>query len=164
MSLPSSRDPSSRAPRARTPDPFADSTPEAPGSAARRSGSRRQRGVYGEQLAEAFLEDQGYRIVARNARAGRREIDRIALERTTLCFIEVRLRSSRRYGSAEESVDPRKQRQVVRAARTWLAERRARGMEALRFDALRFDVVTVDASRQPPELRLYRAAFGAGSR
>ncbi len=121
--------------------------------------SRAQLGAYGEQLAELHLHGCGYRIVARNARAGRREIDRIALDGRTLCFIEVRLRSSHSRGSAEDSIDARKQRQVVRAARTWLSENRPP-----KHDDVRFDVVAIDARWDPPKVSLYRAAFEASGR
>jgi putative endonuclease len=116
----------------------------------------RARGRQGEALAEQFLRREGYRILARNVHLRRAELDLVALERGTLCFIEVRLRSSQAFGSAEESVDLRKQRRVVRGARAFLA-----GSPLPRYERIRFDVVAIDASQVPPRVRLIRDAFDA---
>jgi putative endonuclease len=118
------------------------------------SDSRRARGRRGEKLAAAHLERAGYRIVGRNVRLQRGELDLVALDGTTLCFVEVRLRSGAGYGTAEESVDARKRRRLVRLARELLATRRLPPHVALRFD-----VVAIDASQEPPQIRLLRDAF-----
>jgi putative endonuclease len=122
-------------------------------AAARRS-SARERGRHGEALAEQYLRRAGFRILARNLHLRHSELDIVAMERDTLCFVEVRLRSRAGFGSAAESVDARKQKQLIRAARALLARG---GLP--RFSALRFDVVTIDAGRQPPAIRLIRDAF-----
>ena len=113
-------------------------------------------GRYGEKLAENHLQRLGFRILARNLHLRHAELDLVALEGRTLCFVEVRLRSGRRFGSAEESIDRRKQRRLARAAAEVLATRRLP-----RHDALRFDVVSVDASHEPPQIKLIRDAFRA---
>ncbi len=113
-------------------------------------------GRYGEKLAENHLQRLGFRILARNLHLRHAELDLVALEGRTLCFVEVRLRSGRRFGSAEESIDRRKQRRLVRAAAEVLATRRLPD-----HDALRFDVVSVDASHEPPQIKLIRDAFRA---
>lgn len=115
-------------------------------------------GRRGEALAEAYLSELGFRILARNVHLRHAEIDLVAMERRALCIVEVRLRGGPRFGSAAESVDARKQRRLLRAA----AELLARGRFP-RHDALRFDVVTVDSSAEPPRIELIRAAFdGSG--
>ena len=119
-----------------------------------RPADRRALGRLGERLAAAHLERQGFRIVARNVHTRQAELDLIALEHHTLCFIEVRLRSSSAFGTPEESVDARKQRRIRAAARTALAT-----LALPRYRHLRFDVVAVDASTEPPEIRLVRDAF-----
>jgi putative endonuclease len=118
--------------------------------------SRRSRGRQGEALAEQFLRRAGFRILARNVHLRHAELDLVALEGSTLCFVEVRLRSSDAFGSAEESVDIRKQRRVLRAARGFLARERPP-----RHSQIRFDVVAIDASRIPAAIRLIRDAFDA---
>src|SRR6266478_1166440 len=91
--------------------------------------SRLELGRRGEELAAAYLLQSGYRIVAANFslpvgrnRAGaeiRVEIDLVAYEGETLCFIEVKSRSSDWFAPPEANVDRRKQRQIARAARAY---------------------------------------------
>ena len=122
--------------------------------------SRRARGRLGESLAERSLRHKGFRILARNVHMRRAELDLVALEGSTLCFVEVRLRSSDAFGSAAESVDARKQRRVVRAARDFLA-RRPPVVRLPPYAAIRFDVVAIDTSREPARVELIRGAFEA---
>ena len=117
-------------------------------------GDRRALGDYGEGLACEYLRGLGFEILARNVRVGRVELDAVAREGRTLCFVEVRTRRSARFGRPEESIDRRKQIRLVRAALGALREHRWPAHEALRFD-----VVAVDASTDPPEIRLIRDAF-----
>ena len=115
---------------------------------------RLARGARSEALAAEFLMQRGYRILARNFRAGRGEIDLIGLHRGALCFAEVRSRSGSRFGRPGEAIGRRKRRQVIRAARGALAMRRWP-----RHQTPRFDVVGVDLSREPPELEMIQDAF-----
>jgi putative endonuclease len=113
-------------------------------------------GRRGEDLAEAYLVRAGFRIVARNVHLRHAELDLIALDRHALVFVEVRLRSSSRFGSGAESIDARKRRRIVAAA----SELLARGALP-RAPRIRFDVIAVDAAREPPELTHFRDAFTA---
>lgn len=109
-------------------------------------------GREGEARAARHLEGRGYRIVARNVRADRVEIDLIACRGSTLVFVEVKTRRRSlggvHHGLAAEAVDPRKQRRLRRGARAWLADNRR---EARRASRCRFDVVTclLEEDRQP---------------
>ena len=104
-------------------------------------------GRRGEELAAAYLERAGYRIVAANFsvpvgrnRAGALinvEIDLVAYEGNTLCFVEVKSRASDWFAPPEANVDRRKQRQIVRAARMY------RRMFDLAGAPYRYDVITV---------------------
>ncbi|MGH9933049.1 MAG: YraN family protein, partial [Pyrinomonadaceae bacterium] len=86
-------------------------------------------GRRGEELAAAYLVRAGYRIVAANFsvpvgrnRAGaviNVEIDLVAYEGETLCFVEVKSRASSWFAPPEANVDRRKQRQIARAARVY---------------------------------------------
>ena len=111
-------------------------------------------GRLGEALAEAHLRRVGFRILARNVHLRHAELDLVALDRAALVFVEVRLRTSARFGSAAESVDPRKQRRIAAAA----AELLARG-GLPRSARIRFDVVAIDASVDPPRLEHFKDAF-----
>jgi putative endonuclease len=87
--------------------------------AVRRAGRRQASGARGERLAGEYLEALGWTILGRRVRIGRDEIDLLALEPgppACLVVVEVRTRSSGRYGSPEESVDRRKIARLYRAA------------------------------------------------
>lgn len=104
-------------------------------------------GKRGEQLAIEHLERAGYRIVAANFSlpVGRNmrgvvvnaEIDIVAYDGPTLCFVEVKSRASDEFAPPEVNVDLRKRRQIARAA---LAYRRMLGLTSAPH---RYDVVTV---------------------
>lgn len=104
-------------------------------------------GDVGERLAAEFLIEHGYRIVVTNFKVpvGRNskgvavtgEIDIIALDGETLCFVEVKTRRSDEFTPIITNVDRRKQRQITRTARVY---RRIFNLMNTRF---RFDVVTV---------------------
>ncbi|RYD81305.1 MAG: YraN family protein [Sphingobacteriales bacterium] len=79
-------------------------------------------GAAGEEAAANFLLRKGYEIVARNFKADKCEIDIIAKEKNTLVFVEVKTRSSGKYGNPEEAVTPAKQRNMVRAAEIYVEE------------------------------------------
>ena len=96
---------------------------------------QRGRGAEAERAAETFLLRQGLRIVARNYRTTRGEIDIIADDGGTLAFIEVRMRSGSAFGGAEESIDRRKRQRIVAAARHFLASG-ASAEPPCRFDAM----------------------------
>ncbi len=93
-------------------------------------------GKTGEDLAAAFLEGKGFRILHRNWRFRRAEVDIVALDGKTLVLIEVKTRSTDRFGRPEEFVSAKKQRFLAEAASCY--------MEAFGYDwELRFDVVAV---------------------
>ena len=91
-----------------------------------------------ERAAERELRRRGYAIVARNVRIAGGEIDLVALDGDTVCFVEVRARSSEDVGSPLESVGSKKQRQLTKLARSFLRRR------GLKNTPARFDVVAVE--------------------
>ncbi len=95
------------------------------------------RGAAGEDAAEGFLRMSGYRIVARNVRTKVGELDFVALDGETLCFIEIKARASAEYGRAIEAVGPQKQRRLAKAALLFLAKNRSQ--RPCRFDVLGLD-------------------------
>jgi putative endonuclease len=111
------------------------------------------KGADAEDLALAYLQKQGCSLVLRNFRARGGEIDLVMRAQGTLLVVEVRKRSSARYGTAAESVDARKRARIVLAAR-WLLAQRA---DLARL-ATRFDVVTLDADNK---IEWIRGAFDA---
>jgi len=99
------------------------------------TGRRQEVGRRGEEEARAFLKRHGVRILAENFVCPAGEIDLIGRERGTLLFIEVKARTSEAFGPPHLAVHRRKQRQIVRAAQWYLAERRAVEVPC-RFDVL----------------------------
>ena len=73
------------------------------------------RGRIGEDLVVAYLLKQGFRIVARNYRFGKAEIDIIAQKGNRLSVVEVKWRSSVGFGLPQSFVTPKKQRLLVSA-------------------------------------------------
>lgn len=95
------------------------------------------RGAAGEVAAEEFLRLSGYRIVARNVRTKVGELDLVALDGETLCFIEIKTRATAEFGRAIEAVGPHKQRRLAKAALLFLAKNRSQ--RPCRFDVLGLD-------------------------
>ena len=117
---------------------------------------RRALGARGEDRAARHLRQRGWRILARNVRAGGVEIDLVARRGGTLAFVEVKTRRSSRGGTPEEAVDARKRARLVRGATAWLREHRPRARH-VRFDVI---VAEIDA-RGRWHLRHREGAFDA---
>lgn len=92
-------------------------------------------GARAERLAAAHLERNGWTILERNWRFGRREIDLIARRGCTIAFVEVKARAGVAHGHPLESIDWRKRRDVAIAASGWIA-RHGRHAWEYRFDAV----------------------------
>jgi putative endonuclease len=104
----------------------------------RRSSTARQvAGDNAEDRALAYLVRQGLRLRMRNFRCRSGEIDLIMADCETLVFVEVRKRSSMRYGGAAASVTPAKQARLIRAAYLYLT--RYSVMPPCRFDVIAFE-------------------------
>lgn len=110
------------------------------------------RGRVAEDAAAAWLEAQGYRIVERNHRNAAGELDLVAEDGDTLCFVEVKARSETLFGPAIAAVGPRKRRRIARAAALYLA---LRGVER----PCRFDVLAMEANEGGWRFTLIKDAF-----
>lgn len=77
-------------------------------------------GVEGEDVALRYLEDKGYQVVCKNFRCKQGEIDIVAKGSGYIVFIEVKTRSSYKYGEAKEAVNGRKQKHIYEAAKYYL--------------------------------------------
>ncbi|HVX48408.1 MAG TPA: YraN family protein [Candidatus Saccharimonadales bacterium] len=84
-----------------------------------------------ERAAATYLEMRGYRILERNWRRPRCEIDIIAEKDSTIYFVEVKYRRDDAQGGGLEAVTPTKLRQMRYAATSWLAETKWRGPSQL---------------------------------
>jgi putative endonuclease len=111
-------------------------------------------GRRGEEAAYFYLREQGYVMVARNYRSprSRSELDLVGWEGETLCFIEVKTRTTRGVLRAETAVDAEKQLDLSRVAREFL--RKIKGNPPVRFD-----IVSVYLESGQPDIELFRDAF-----
>ncbi len=122
------------------------------------SGSSTEIGNSAETYAEQFLLQQGLVTRTRNYRCKVGEIDLVMLERGTqgniLVFVEVRLRTNKRFAPALETVDFRKQQKIIKTAQRFLQEHKL-------YDkiACRFDVIALDRTGTAPPVQWIKNAF-----
>ncbi len=123
------------------------------------AGTGRERKAYGdegEERAVRFLEERGYRVLTRNFACRYGELDVVAEHEDTLCFVEVRMRSTAVWGDPSHTVSRAKQRRVVKAALHYLALVGSRGR------MIRFDVISVVGRGEHATLEHLPGAFDAG--
>jgi putative endonuclease len=113
----------------------------------------RARGKVGEDEAVRWLESQGYQILGRNVVNHGGEIDVVAKEGGSLCFVEIKARAGDRYGPAIAAVGFTKQRRLSRAAALYLTARGWHGR------ICRFDVLGLDQGEEGWRYTLIRDAF-----
>ncbi len=111
-----------------------------------------------ERAATSYLVQRGWRVLGRNVRVGRGELDLIVRRGSALAFVEVKARRTHTCGTPEDAVSASKQRQVARLAELWLAAR-PWAMGGVRD--VRFDIVAVDLTVYPAAIRHLPAAFTA---
>lgn len=95
--------------------------------------NKREVGTAYEQLAAAYLKEQGYEIVKANYRCHLGEIDLVAKDGCYLVFVEVKYRRSLASGNPFEAVNTRKQQTIRRVAQWYLAEQHLENIP-VRFD------------------------------
>ena len=116
---------------------------------------RRKPGNIGEDAVCGFLLRHGYEIIKRNFTVRGGEIDIIAEKADIIAFVEVKTRTIGSMTSAEEAVDLRKQRLIIRTAKAYL-QNVAQPLQC------RFDVATVETEGgKVKKLRYYVNAFDA---
>jgi putative endonuclease len=115
--------------------------------------NRRSLGDKGEDLAVATLKKRGYKVLERNYRTPLGEIDLIARHQKVLVFIEVKTRTSARFGAGQEAVHYGKQARYRRLADYYLKQKR------LGEIAVRFDVVGILWQDGKPQVEVIERAF-----
>lgn len=114
-------------------------------------------GKAGEEIAVAFLKGKGYRIIERNWRFGREEIDIIARDGDFIVIVEVKTRTSNTLAEPESAVDKGKQRILVRAANAYVNFKRLQG-------EVRFDIISILIRPEGEHVRHLADAFYATMR
>jgi putative endonuclease len=121
-------------------------------------------GRQGEALAAAYLENEGYVVLDRRYRFERAELDLVCFHARKdgrpggeIVFVEVKTRSSNRFGRPEDAVLPAKRRSIAHAAKAYLYERKMEGALS------RFDVVSISlgGKHAEPIVRHFKHAFTA---
>jgi putative endonuclease len=96
---------------------------------------RQRRGLWGEQVAKAYLLSRGWTIEAHRFRLGHQELDLVARRGGLVAFVEVKTRSSPAWGAPAESVRWRKRQTITRVAEVW-RQRHGRVGDVFRFDVI----------------------------
>ena len=109
-------------------------------------------GKKGEDIASRFLAGKGYRIIERNWRTGRDEIDIIAYDDKTLVIAEVKTRSTDFFGEPEEAVTERKQKFLVRAADKYVNQKEI-------DSEIRFDIISIIIEQGKETIKHIEDAF-----
>jgi len=117
------------------------------------SKENRNFGKNGEDAAANYLKSQGYQILFRNYKTRFAEIDIIAREKNTYCFVEVKSRGSERFGLGQEAVTQIKQAKIAKAALIFLQENNSLDKKS------RFDVVAISQQHGERCFQLIRDAF-----
>jgi putative endonuclease len=114
-------------------------------------------GRRGEDLAHRYLRNAGFRVVARNYRPneGEAEVDIIARDGDTVVFVEVKSRSSSDFGAPDRAIGNDKQKNIVRAARSYATR------AGITWSQVRFDTISI-VFTNPPSLVHQQDAFFEG--
>ena len=113
-----------------------------------------RRGALVEHAAQAYLQQQGLRLLANNFRCRAGEIDLIMSDENCVVFVEVRYRRNSQFGSGAVSVNHRKQRKIIQTAEYFLLRN-----PQLRKTPGRFDVISASGDEHHPQLDWIRNAF-----
>ena len=113
-------------------------------------------GTRGEAYAARYLRKQGYKLIVRNRREKKGEIDLIVMDRTFLVFVEVRTRSSEDFMTPEASIRRDKRDMVRQTVRRLIRRHRTAGLRP------RIDVIAIlwpKGAREPAELRHHKGVI-----
>jgi putative endonuclease len=99
--------------------------------------NKKEMGIWGEQVAAKFLRESGFNIIERNYRCRFGEIDIIASVRDQLIFVEVKTRSSVRFGLPSEAVNSKKRSKYFLLATYYVNAKK------LYNHNMRFDVIEI---------------------
>ncbi len=114
---------------------------------------RKSLGHLGETFAISFLKKQRIKILETNFRTKFSEIDIIAKDSDTICFVEVKTRRSLKKGLPREAVTPSKQKKIILGGTQYLKNKN------LLNHRIRFDVIEVHQENDTLSINLIKHAF-----
>ena len=97
-----------------------------------------KKGRSGEEAAAVFLEKKGMRILERNFRSRRGEVDIIAQDGQTIVFVEVKTWSAYGIDALEQGLDNKKQHKIIETTKYFISLHRE-----YRYMAIRFDIIFI---------------------
>ncbi|MCD8025298.1 MAG: YraN family protein [Candidatus Gastranaerophilales bacterium] len=107
-----------------------------------------EKGKYGEKLASQYLIKNGYRIIETNYKYSRLgEIDIIALYKDELCFVEVKTRSSNKFGAPFEAITRDKLQKMIVCMKNYSQN------SNLKFKRCRIDAISVEIGGKSPVIK-----------
>lgn len=98
--------------------------------------NKRECGAYYEERVIRYLESKDIEILEHNYRNRYGEIDIIGLDKDVLVFIEVKYRRTRLTGTPDEAVDWKKQKQICKISRWYLAKNSSYFRRSIRYDVI----------------------------
>ena len=116
-------------------------------------------GARGEAYAARYLRKRGYKLIVRNRRERKGEIDLIVMDKEHLVFVEVRTRSSEDFMTPEASIRAEKRETVRKTVRRLIRKHRTAGLRP------RIDVVAIiwpAGAKEPSEVRHHQGVIPSG--
>jgi len=110
-------------------------------------------GKKGEDRAEEYLRSKGFTILAKHYHYGHKEIDLVGKDGNTIVFVEVKTGKSRKFGTPEEWVSSKKQKNLIQAALYFIQNEKIEGCD------FRFDVLAISYPQGKEEINHIRNAF-----
>ncbi len=115
---------------------------------------KKEFGNFGEDLAEEYLKKKGFKILQRNYRYSRGEIDIIAKDNDILVFVEVKTRVNLEFGPPELAITKKQQQQIRKTAEAYLIDKN------ITDTGCRIDVVAIlKIKNKPPRINHIINAF-----
>jgi putative endonuclease len=116
--------------------------------------NNKQTGDWGETIAEEYLKNFGFQVISRNLRTPYGEIDLVVTDNIQIIFVEVKTRTSNKYGFPEEAVTSQKKQHMLQAAQNYIDS------NPESENSWRIDVVAIlKENGKPPQIEWFKDAI-----
>jgi len=116
---------------------------------------RKKVGEFGEKIATDYLKRKGYLIIGKNIKMSFKEIDIIASIKEKIVFFEVKTRTSKILGAAEEAISGKKINNLKKAIGFYIAENKIKANNT-RLD---FIAINIDKYKKIANIKHFRDIF-----